>query len=137
MIITITFLELKDYIKRHYGKVVNFSKVSDKAVCVSYSQKVIFKTVDIPVNVSIDNVGSSSIWVSYDGGFGIDMIIAGVLAFIKGKFPELNDVLESGENRQLCIDLSSMSNIQTLFEKVEMTGISVREDHFEIRMALL
>lgn len=137
MIITITFLELKDYIKRHYGKVVNFSEVSDKVVCVSYSQKVIFKTVDIPVNVSIDNVGVSSIWVSYDGGFGIDMIIAGVLAFIKGKFPELNDVLESGENRQLCIDLSSMSNIQTLFEKVEMTGISVREDHFEVRMALL
>lgn len=137
MIITITFLELKDYIKRHYGKVVNFSKVSGKVVGVSYSQKVIFKTVDIPVNVSIDNVGPSSIWVSYDGRFGIDMIIAGVLAFIKGKFPELNDVLESGENRQLCIDLSSMSNIQTLFEKVELTGISVREDHFEIRMALL
>ena len=137
MIITITFLELKDYIKRHYGKVVNFSEVSDKVVCVSYSQKVIFKTVDIPVNVSINNVGSSSICVSYDGGFGIDMIIAGVLAFIKGKFPELNEVLESGENRQLCIDLSRMSNIQTLFEKVEMTGISVREDHFEVRMALL
>lgn len=137
MIITITFLELKDYIKKHYGKLVNLSKVSDKVVCVSYSQKVIFKTVDIPVNVSIDNVGSSSLWVSYDGGFGIDMIIAGVLTFIKGKFPELNDVLESGENRQPCIDLSSISNIQTLFEKVEMTGISVHEDHFEVRMALL
>lgn len=137
MIITITFLEFKDYIKKHYGKVVNFLKVLDKVVCVSYSQKLIFKTVDIPVNVSIDNVGFSSRWVSYDGGFGLDMIIAGVLAFIKGKFPELNNVLESGENRQLCIDLSSMSNIPTLFEKVEMTGISVHEDHFEVRMVLL
>lgn len=106
-------------------------------MCISYTQKIIFKTVDVPVNVSINNVGPSSIWVTYDGGFGIDMIIAGVLVFIKGKFPELNDVLKSEDNRQLCIDLSSMSNFQTLFEKVEMTGVSVREDHFEVRMALL
>jgi intracellular septation protein A len=137
MTISITFLELKDYIKRHFGKIVNLSKVSDHEVCISYTQKILFKTVDVPVNVSIDNVGSSSIWVTYDGGFGIDMIIAGVLVFIKGKYPELNDVLKSEDNRQLCIDLSSMSNLQTLFEKVEMTGVSVREDHFEVRMALL
>lgn len=137
MTLSITFLELKDYIKRHYGKNVSLSQVSDQVVCISYTQKVIFKTVDIPVNVSIDNVGPSSIWVTYEGGLGIDMIIAGVLAFIKGKFPELNDMLKNGDNRQLCIDLSSMSNLQTLFEKVEMTGISVREDHFEVRVALL
>ena len=137
MIVSITFLELKDYIKRHFGKIVNLAKVSDHEVCISYTQKIIFKTVDVPVNVSIDNVGPSSIWVTYGGGFGIDMIVAGVLAFIKGKFPELNDVLRSGDNRQLCINLSSMSNIQTLFERVEMTGISVHEDHFEARMALL
>lgn len=137
MTISITFLELKDYIKRHFGKIVNLSKVSDHEVCISYTQKILFKTVDVPVNVSIDNVGSSSIWVTYDGGFGIDMIIAGVLAFIKGKFPELNDVLRSGDNRQLCINLSSMSNLQTIFERVEMTGISVHEDHFEARMVLL
>ena len=67
MTISITFLEINDYIKRHFGKIVNLSKVSDHKVCISYTQKIIFKTVDVPVNVSINNVGPSSIWVTYDG----------------------------------------------------------------------
>lgn len=137
MTLSITFLELQDYIKRHYGKSVNFSKVSDNELRISYSQKVIFKTVDIPVNISIDNVGHSSIWISYNGGFGIDMVIAGVLAFIKGKVPELNDVLNEGDNHQLYIELSNINNVKTLFEKMELTGISVLDDRIEARVALL
>lgn len=137
MNISITFRELQNYIKNHYGKVVNFSKVSDKTVRISYSQKVLFKTVDIPLNISIDNVEPASLLLSYNSGFGIDIIIDGVLAFVKGKLPELNDVIKSGDNHQLSIELSKLSNLKSVFEKVELTGISIINEGIVVSVALL
>lgn len=88
MKISISFAELSDYIKGHYDKLLTFSKVSDKEVCVSYSQNLFFKTVQVPVSLKIEDVKADSVIITYNGGFGIDMIIAGTLSFLKAKVPD-------------------------------------------------
>ena len=74
-----------------------FFKKHQKKKCVSYSQNILFKTVHVPVCISIDEVKAESILITYNGGFGIDMMIAGALSFLKAKLPELTSVIVSKE----------------------------------------
>lgn len=136
MNITISFAELSEYIKSHYGKGIAFSKTSEKEVCVSYSQNLFFKTVQVPVSISIDEVKPESILITYNGGFGIDMMIAGALSFLKAKLPELTNVIVSKEGHQLSIELSQLSKTKALVDNLRLNDIVVHDNHFEVRASL-
>lgn len=128
MTLNISFAELSEYINKHYGKKVAFARVGYKALCVSYEQHIVFKTITIPINISIEDVTPTSVTVKYDGGFGIDMIICGVLSFIKAKLPELQDVIVAGNEHLIRIELGNISNTQALFETLILNDIVIVND---------
>lgn len=136
MNIEITFAELSRYIKEHYDKSLNFSRTTDKEVCVSYEQNIIFRTVQIPVSLSIDEVRDDAVSITYNGGFGIDMMIAGALSFMKAKLPELSNVLVAREGHQLRIELSQLSQTKAIVENVRLRDILIHEDRFEVKVNL-
>ena len=136
MNITLTFAELSKYISDHYGKTLTFGRVSEKEVCVSYSQKMFFKTIQVPVSITIDEVKAEAICVTYNGGFGIDMMIAGALSFMKAKLPELANVIVAKEGHQLSIELSQLPQTKALVENVRLNEILVLEDRFEVKAGL-
>lgn len=128
MKISISFAELSNYIKRHSDKQLTFSKVSDKELCASYSQNLFFKTVQVPVNLKIEDVKADSIAITYNGGFGVDMIIAGTLSFLKAKVPELANALVSEEGHRIRIELSKLSQTATLVEAIAFNDICLAEE---------
>lgn len=136
MIINLSFAELSDYIRQHYGKTLTFSKVSEKELCASYEQHIIFKTVQVPVYVSIESVAPNAITISYKGGFGIDMIITGTIAFLKTKFPELSDVIVPGEGHSICIELSNFSRAKALVEALALNNIHILENAVQVTASL-
>lgn len=133
MNITITFAELSKYISEHYGKALTFGRVSEKEVCVSYSQKMFFKTIQVPVNINIDEVKEDAVCITYNSGFGIDMMIAGALSFMKAKLPELANVIVSRESHHLKIELSQLPQTKALVENVRLNEIIILEDIIEIK----
>ena len=136
MNITITFAELSGLIKKNYDKSIELSRVSSKEICVAYDQRIIFRTVKVPVNVTIDKVDTDAVTVIYNGGFGIDMIIAGVLSFMKAKVPELNDILVAGEGHRLRIELSNLQQTAKLIEAVRLEDIEITENGISLSAAL-
>lgn len=128
MKISISFDELSDYIKSHYDKQMTFSQVSDKELYASYSQNLFFKTIQIPVSLKIEDVKADSVAITYNGGFGIDMIIAGTLSFLKAKVPELANALVSEEGHRIRIELSKLPQTATLVETVAFNEISFAEN---------
>lgn len=128
MKISISFTELSNYIKKHYDKQMTFSQVSDKELCASYSQNLFFKTIQVPVSLKIEDVKADSVAITYNGGFGIDMIIAGTLSFLKAKVPELANALASEEGHRIQIELSKLPQTTTLVETIAFNEISVAED---------
>lgn len=136
MTINISFAELSNYIKGHYDKSLSFSKVSEQEFCVAYEQHILFRTVQIPLNISIDEVRADKVAITYNGGFGIDMIIAGALSFMKAKLPELCNVLVPMEGHHLSIELSPLSQTRAIVENMCLKEIKVLEDRFEIKALL-
>ena len=128
MKVSISFAELSDYIKKHYDKQITFSKLSDNELCASYSQNLFFKIVQVPVNLKIEDVKADSIVITYNCGFGIDMIIAGTLSFLKAKVPELANALVSEEGHRFRIELSKLPQTATLVETIAFNEISFAEN---------
>lgn len=75
----ITFSELSEYISRHYNQELAFGQVSQKTISVTYSKKILFKKVNIGVDITILDLTAEALELKYDGGFGVDTIISGVL----------------------------------------------------------
>lgn len=128
MKISISFAELSDYIKRHYDKQMAFSQVSDKELCASYTQSLFFKTIQVPVSLKVEDVKADSVAITYNGGFGIDMIIAGTLSFLKAKVPELANAIISEEGHCIRIELSKLPQTAKLVETIAFNGISFTEN---------
>ncbi len=136
MTLNISFAELSEYINKHYGKKVAFARVGYKALCVSYEQHIVFKNITIPINISIEDVTPTSVTVKYDGGFGIDMIICGVLSFIKAKLPELQDVIVAGNEHLIRIELGNISDTQALFKTLILNDMVVVNDGVSVTVNL-
>lgn len=136
MTINISFAELSDYINSHFGKSLNFRQVSMNVLCVSYAQKILFKTLQIPVNIGIVEVRADAVTITYSGGLGIDMIIAGVMAFIKAKMPELAEMIVPEEGHRIRLELSRISQTRTLVETLTLSSIQILEDGICLNAAL-
>ncbi|MBD5325676.1 MAG: hypothetical protein HDR46_04240 [Bacteroides sp.] len=136
MKINISFSELREYIKAHYSKELTFTKVSEQEVCVSYTQNLFFHSVNIPLNIKIHDVKADNVSVIYDGRFGIDMIIAGVLSFLRAKVPQINDALISEDGHRIRIEFAKLPTTAQLVEAISFQRIIVVDDGLEITASL-
>lgn len=136
MTINLDFAEIGEYVKKHYDKKLSFSRVSDKVLRVSYEQRILIAAVQVPVSITIEDVAADAIAISYNGGIGIDMIISGVLAFIKAKVPELATALVSEEGHRIRIELSRLSQTKALVEALALKDIQVLESELRISASL-
>lgn len=128
MNINVSFAELREYIHNHYHKLLGFSKLSEKELRVAYEQHILFRTVQVPVKIRIEEVNADSVSVSYEGNFGIDSIITGVLTFFKAKVPELSELLITESGHKLRIELSKLDKTKALVEVVTFEDINITED---------
>ncbi len=132
MTINLSFSELSDYIREHYGKTLAFSRLSDNEVCIAYEQHILFRTIQVPINISIHDVQADTVTITYGGGFGIDMIIAGVFAFLRTKLPELSDALNSEEGHRIRIILSNLQQTASLVNAFNLRNIIITNNGLEI-----
>lgn len=136
MKISISFAELSEYIKTHYDKQLAFSKVTEKEVRAAYTQNLFFRSVQVPLDLKIEDVQADSVAVTYNGGFGLDMIIAGTLSFLKAKVPEMANALVSEEGHRIRVNLSKLPQTTTLVETVSLKDISVAENGLIVEASL-
>lgn len=136
MVVNISFTELSDYIKCHYKQTLSFSRISAKEVKISYEKKIIVKTISVSVNLVIENVESDAVTIAYSGNFGIEMIIAGVMAFIKAQIPELSNTLVSEEGHQIRILLSNLEQTKALVDAISLEDIEITETGIQLSATL-
>lgn len=136
MVVNISFTELNDYIKCHYKQTLSFSRISANEVKISYEKKIIVKTISVSVNLVIENVESDAVTITYSGNFGIEMIIAGVMAFIKAQIPELSNTLVSEEGHQIRILLSNLEQTKALVDAISLEDIEITETGIQLSATL-
>ncbi len=138
MEIKLTFDELTAYVQKRYGQSLNFSKAGDDTLCVTFSKKVLIKTIQIPVNIRFEKVTPTTVTISYDGKvLGLDMIISGALKALKSLLPELTEALTTSEGHHISVDLARLKQTRSLVKTVALRAVSVGADSLTISAALL
>lgn len=137
MKLNIGYSELQNYISTHYHADVSFVKVSDSEVCVSVSKKVFIKTMQVNLNLHVEEVSNNSISLSYDSGIGIDLIVSGALLFIKKKLPEYSAMVSAESGNRIRINLANIDKLQSALQVVALKGIYFTDTSVEASMSLI
>ena len=138
MEIKLSFEELKAYVQEHYGQTLVFSKAGENTLCVAYSKRVLIKTVQVPVNITIEEVTPTTVTVSYDGKvLGLALIIGGALKAAKSLMPELTEAISTGEGHRITIDLGRLKQTMSLVKAVALRAIHIHDDSIVISASLL
>ena len=103
---------------------------------MTYIKRILIKDVNISVNLRFDEVKADSVTIIYDGAFGIDTIISGVLSFFKSQFPDLSAGIHPEDGHRIRINLSEIEKAKAVAENIELRDIKVSEEGLRIEFGL-
>ena len=131
-----TYKELNSYIQGRFKQPVSLSFAEGGEIRVTYTKRILIKDVNISVNLRFDEVMADSVTITYDGAFGLDTIISGVLSFFKSQFPDLSAGIHPEDGHRIRINLSEIEKAKPVVENIELKDIKASEDGLRIEFGL-
>ena len=137
MKLTITYVELQDYVASHFHKTVNLGYVDGATVSVSVPIKVFGFTKSISINLIVKKIDGTDLFFSYDGKMGIDMLVSHAISYAKKLVPEKAGWVEQMPGNIVKLRLGDIDKLQKVFEKVALKNICFTQENIEAEIALL
>ncbi len=131
---SISFSEIENLLTEKTQQTMAFAFVNDKTVKVSYPLNLGFIKKDISANLIIKELTGSDLLLQLDAGFGSDTMLTTVLGLLKGKVPE--GLIEKRPDSHLLLHLGQIEQVQSVFEKVDVTDLHVLTEGLEVEGAL-
>lgn len=131
---SISFPELQNIIAEKANQQIGFAFVDGKTVRISYPLNLGFIKKDISANLIIKELMGSDLLLQLDAGFGSDTMLTTVLSLLKGKVPE--GLVEKRPDSHLLLHLGQIEQVQSIFEKVDVTDLHVLAEGLEVEGAL-
>ena len=128
MEIFVSYREISSYVAERFHQSVAVSFVNKKEIKVTYAKRVLMKELRVNVNLCLIEVRPDSVTLSYNGKFGIDKVVEGVLNFLK----KLTSGIHPEENSCIRINLSEMKKTRALVENGALQDIDANEDGLRI-----
>lgn len=140
MQLTIPFSELKEIIKNKSGRSLDFdlTTVNDNTVKVSYEAKVkiIFREINktFTINVCVDKIDGEDLYLSYDGGLAINMIVDGILMLA----PQLKntEIADFSQKSRVILHLAKIEEAHKILQQIDIQNILFIEDKLNIVFTL-
>ncbi len=126
MQIRVPFDELTSYISSHYGKSTNFSYVKSDTVNISTAVDMMFFSKEVGINLTIDKIEGEDLYLSYNNGLGVDLLIKGVLKFVQ--MSSYGNLIEEKNGNKLVVHLGRIDQMRELFENMSLNNISFSKD---------
>lgn len=131
---SISFPEIENLLTEKTQQAMSFAFFNDKTVKVSYPLNLGFIKKDISANLIIKELKGSDLLLQLDAGFGSDTMLTTVLGLLKGKVPE--GLIEKRPDSHLLLHLGQIEQVQSVFEKVDVTDLHVLTEGLEVEGAL-
>lgn len=123
----IDFMEIQSLVKLKFGREIVLTAVNEQTVKVETKVKAKVPLIgevskNIKVQFVVERVEDSNIYLSYKGGFGIDMIIGEGMALLFSTFSQ--NIAERIPNNGIVVHLNNIAKIQKVLKKIELMKIS-------------
>ncbi len=124
-----TYLELSDYVRRHWGKRLDLSREGEHSVRAVYHAGLLTQTVTLQVAAIEDNC----LTIAFRGGALLSMLIKGFRGAINDK---LGDGILIYKKNYLIIDLKVIPQAQALAAAIDVREVIPTDSALTIRADL-
>ena len=127
MEIRLTYQEISDLIEQKAGRSLPLMYGGPHTVHVSYDVNVLFKTASVGLDLTVDQIVGSDIYLSYNGGAGIDFMIRQAIGMAKNR--PGGELIEPLSDNRILLCLSKSQQANTLFNHIELRDIRFDEQY--------
>lgn len=137
MKLTISYAELQEYVASHFHKTVNVGYVDEKTVSVSLPIKVLAFTKSVSINVGVEKIEGTDLYLSYDGKMGIDLLVSPAISYAKKLVPEKACFVEQMPGNIVKLRLGDIDKLQKVFEKVKLNNILFEQEDIVVEATIM
>ena len=127
MELRLTYQEISDLIEKKAGKSLPIMYGGPHTVRISYDVNVLFKTASVGLDLTVDQIVDSDIYLSYNGGAGIDFMIRQAIGMAKSR--PGGELIEPLDGNRILLCLSKNQQAGTLFDHVTLRDIRFDEQY--------
>lgn len=129
MELRLTYQEISDIIEKKAGRALPIMYGGPHTVRISYDVNVLFKTASVGLDLTIDRIDGANIYLSYDGGAGIDFMVRQAISMAKNR--PGGELIEPLEGNHLLLALSKNTQAGSLLDHVTLRDIRF-DEHYAI-----
>lgn len=127
MELRLTFAEISDLIEKKAGKALPIMYGGPHTVRISYDVNVLFKTANVGIDLTVDQIVDSDIYLSYSGGAGIDFMVRQAINMAKNR--PGGELIEPLDGSRVLLALSRAPQAGSLLEHVRLRDIRFDEQY--------
>ena len=127
MELRLTFAEISEMIEKKAGRALPLSYGGPHTVRVNYDVNVLFKTASVGIDLTVDQVVDSDIYLSFNGGAGIDFMVRQAVGMAKNR--PGGEFIEPLDDNRILLALSRMQQAGSLLEHVTLRDIRFDEQY--------
>ena len=140
MKLSIDYAEIIALAKEKTGKEITFSALNDKTIKVGYVMKVKipltskYLSTTFDIDVTYEKLVGEDVYLSYNGGKGLDMVIEGVKSLI----PQLKDIeiIEFAGNNNVIVHLGEIEKAHEALEKIAVNDVNFTDKGVTVEFSL-
>ena len=133
MELRLTYTEISDLIEKKAGRALPIMYGGPHTVRISYDVNVLFKSASVGLDITVDEIVGSDIYLSYSGGAGIDFIVKQAINMAKSR--PGGDMIEPLSGSRLLIALSRTQQAGALLEHIVLEDISFDEQYAIVKFS--
>ena len=127
MEIRLTYQEISELIEKKAGRALPVIYGGPHTVRVSYDVNVLFKTASVGLDLTVDQIVGSDIYLSYNGGAGIDFMIRQAINMAKSR--PGGELIEPLNDNRILLCLSKNQQTGSLLDHIELRDIRFDEQY--------
>ncbi len=125
----LSYQEISDLIEKKAGRSLPVMYGGPHTVRIAYDVNVLFKSTSVGIDLTVDQIVDSDIYLSYNGGAGIDFMIRQAINMAKSR--PGGELIEPLSDNRILLNLSKNQQAGSIFEHIRLNDIRF-DEHYAI-----
>lgn len=129
MELRLTYQEISEMIEKRAGRALPIIYGGPHTVRITYDVNVLFKTASVGLDLTVERINGSDIFLSYDGGAGIDFMVRQAISMAKNR--PGGDMIEPLDGNRILLSLGKTQQAGSLLDHITLKDIRF-DEHYAI-----